>query len=332
MIYWLTKEDFDHPPLKLINGLSDFFIELQAISYESIFFEKRIPFGHYIFSDFDRMSSYEMECAISLTDAIRQHSPSSMILNDPRRVLERVPLLEKLYRVKLNQFSVTRIDTSERPTHYPIFIRSEDECRGPDTGLLYSLTEVEGAIKKLQQQGHTLKRRIAVEFCAEKDKDGWYRKYGVFKIGDSIIPQHILRDKDWNVKSNKAAEFDDTFVEEELKFVLKNPHQEQLRQIFKLAKVDFGRIDYTLVNGKIQTFEINTNPTFPQLRGRDDARSERRSHIRVKVVEALVRINLKNLDPIGEFIRFSLPQPCLEYPRIPRNASFLTRFRWALKQ
>jgi hypothetical protein len=30
----------------------------------------------------------------------------------------------------------------------------------------------------------------------------------------------------------------------------------------QLANIDFGRIDYAVVNGEIQVFEINTNPTI----------------------------------------------------------------------
>ena len=35
-----------------------------------------------------------------------------------------------------------------------------------------------------------------------------------------------------------------------------------IRKIFEHAHVDYGRIDYTVVDGKCQIFEINTNPTI----------------------------------------------------------------------
>ena len=31
-------------------------------------------------------------------------------------------------------------------------------------------------------------------------------------------------------------------------------------KIYQLANLDYGRIDYAVVNGKIQTWEINDNP------------------------------------------------------------------------
>jgi len=329
MIYWLTREDFADTAQKLSRGFGDDFRELRPLSYEQVFYEKKAPRGHYIFSDFDRMSSYEVECAIAFTDAIRVESPESKILNDPRSVLERVPLLKKLHSLGLNQFEVTRVDSGDRPTRYPVFLRSEDECKGPDTGMLSSPEELEHALEELKNSGHTLKRRIAVEFCAQVDDNGWFRKYGVANIDGKIIPLHIMRSKDWNVKI-RGSEYDESFAEEEEKFVFENPHQDQLQQIFESAHIDFGRIDYTLIDGKIQTFEINTNPTYPQFKGRKDARSKRRALARTRVLDALTTMNSPRLS--GQAIQFSLPKPCLQRPRIPRKSRFSTRLSWAFKE
>ena len=41
-----------------------------------------------------------------------------------------------------------------------------------------------------------------------------------------------------------------------------NPHQDALREIFGLAGIDYGRMDYGLLDGKVQVWEINTNPTI----------------------------------------------------------------------
>ena len=39
-----------------------------------------------------------------------------------------------------------------------------------------------------------------------------------------------------------------------------NPHRELLEHIFRDAGIDYGRIDYGLLDGRIQVWEINTNP------------------------------------------------------------------------
>jgi hypothetical protein len=51
-------------------------------------------------------------------------------------------------------------------------------------------------------------------------------------------------------------------VQEELEFVSQNPHHEQLLKIFELAGVEYGRIDYAIKDGRVQTWEINLNPTI----------------------------------------------------------------------
>lgn len=326
MIYWLTREDFSSTCDNLRKALRGHFNGIAHLSYERVFYERKVPRGHYIFSDFDRLSTYEIECAVALSDAVRAQSPESAILNDPRSVLERVPLLTALYRLGLNRFAVTRLDAGDRPTRFPVFIRLEDDCRGPDSVLLYSEEELESALKTLLQQGHVLKRRIAVEFCAESDAGGWYRKFGALNIGGTIIPQHILRSRDWNVKRS-SSEHDEDFAREELEFVRNNPHSEPLAKIFKVAGIDFGRIDYTLVGNQVQTFEINTNPTFPSFESSRDARSERRNLTREKVTAAFRAMD--NVRTAGKPIVFCLPKPRLQRQRIPRKAPFLDRLWWA---
>jgi hypothetical protein len=53
-------------------------------------------------------------------------------------------------------------------------------------------------------------------------------------------------------------------IEEHLRYVETNPHRDQLEKVFELAGIEYGRIDYCVVDGRVQTFEINTNPTVVQ--------------------------------------------------------------------
>ncbi len=328
MIYWLTREDYASTAQQLCRGLGRSFTGIRPLSYEEVFYARQAPRGHYLFTDFDRLSAYELECAIAVTDALRAASPDSVILNDPRVVLERVPLLTRLHQLGLNRFTVTRLDAGERPERFPVFVRSEDEARGTETPLLHSPEELEAALLALRQQGRVLKRRIAVEFCAQADDHGWYRKYGVLNIGGAIIPQHILRSRDWHVKL-QSSEHDAEFCREELDFFMHNPHRDQLQKIFTIANIDFGRIDYSLVDGCIQTFEINTNPTFPRFDGKTDARATRRELIKQQLIAAFSSLDQRQLS--GRAIDFSLPEPCLQRPRIPRKAPVWSRLYRTLR-
>ena len=41
-----------------------------------------------------------------------------------------------------------------------------------------------------------------------------------------------------------------------------NPHERELREIFRLARIDYGKIDYAVLGDRLQVWEINTNPTL----------------------------------------------------------------------
>ena len=41
-----------------------------------------------------------------------------------------------------------------------------------------------------------------------------------------------------------------------------NPHREQLARIFSVARAEYGRIDYAVRDGRVQTWEINLHPTI----------------------------------------------------------------------
>jgi hypothetical protein len=51
-------------------------------------------------------------------------------------------------------------------------------------------------------------------------------------------------------------------IGEEQGFLESNPHAETLREIFAMAKIDYGRADYSLRDGKLTIWEINTNPVI----------------------------------------------------------------------
>ena len=49
-------------------------------------------------------------------------------------------------------------------------------------------------------------------------------------------------------------------VAREMEYLKGNPHEAALRENFELAHIDYGRCDYGVVDGRLQVWEINTNP------------------------------------------------------------------------
>ena len=121
--------------------------------------------------------------------------------------------------------------------------------------------EIRQAIGRALVKGHKLKDLLIVEFCDTANESGYYYKYAAFVVGKKVIPRSLNYGREWMLKHSQT-EFTMPMVQEELEFVSQNPHEEQLLKIFELAQVDYGRIDYAIKNGRVQTWEINLNPTI----------------------------------------------------------------------
>ncbi|WP_119300828.1 hypothetical protein [Dongia deserti] len=303
---------------------------VRPISYEALFANKCAPIGNYVFSDLDRLSGYEIDAATEIAKAIAS-VPGAVVVNWPNRVLGRYALLRRLYENGVNSYDVWRLDEHRMPTAYPVFIRREQDALGPESPLLKDESEYRAAVDALQSSGRGLAGRIAVQFRHQADNDGIYRKYGAFCFRGQIVPQHLFLSRDWVVKRS-SIDLTQAMIEEEEQYVFGNPHAEQLGAIFKLAEIDFGRADYAVVDGRIEIFEINTNPTFPRVRRDRPERARRRHH----AVEGVVA-GFRSFDqPIAKsgFTRFRTPKPKLHRLRdrsLRRRMSDLASgIRWRL--
>ena len=142
-----------------------------------------------------------------------------------------------------------------------MFIREERDHNGAISPLLRSHHEIYMASGRALIQGHDLAHLLVIEFCDTSDKFGMYRKYSAYIVGDSIIAQSLDFGRHWMQKYTKTELYPE-IAHEELDFVINNPHKKQLLEIFKLAQVDYGRIDYAIHERKVQTWEINLYPTI----------------------------------------------------------------------
>lgn len=316
MITILVHELNQHTVDRLLKTAGNRLSGIQKFTYQQAFRSLSVPAGTLIFTDFDYLNGIEMDAAAAMANAASAANPEIKILNHPSYACERYELLKRLHARGLNPIEITRLDGTELPSRYPVFIRLEDGAWGPESGLINTEHDLVKAVDELKISGFTPKRRVAVSFEGKKDKDGYYRKYGAFRIGDAIIPQHILRGRKWVVKS-RSKTFDEAFVEEEFGFVQDNPHREQLLELCELVGLQYGRVDYNMVDGAPVIFEINPNPIFPRFEGGNPAREERRRIILNRLKLAFDAIDT----PVGNHrpIQFRPPQGRLKFMRIGRR-------------
>lgn len=210
----------------------------------------------WIFADVERLLPGMAGAAARLW---RQLAESGCrLLNHPTRALRRYELLRRLHDTGRNGFDVYRVTDRRLPRRWPVFLRRDDNHSGALSPLLHSEAELRREVGAMRQRNWPVQSTIIVEFRDTADADGLYRKYGAFRIGDRIVAGHMDTSRNWVVKD---ADLD--MPEErrrELDFLDHNPWQREIAQVFDLARIDYGRIDFSLHEGRMIVWEINTNP------------------------------------------------------------------------
>jgi hypothetical protein len=100
---------------------------------------------------------------------------------------------------------------------------------------------------------------LVVEFRDTHDDQGLFYVYGALLVGESVIPSHVYASRRWAVHIRTSVRTPEV-LENERRYMETNPHERELREIFRLARIDYGRIDYSMLGDRVQVWEINTNP------------------------------------------------------------------------
>jgi hypothetical protein len=218
------------------------------------------PRGTYVFADLERLSHDATLRAAPLWDTLAGSHQGVRLLNHPIHSMRRYELLRTLHERGINTFDVYRVTEGRAPRRYPVFLRIENDHGGPISPLVQSRSELEAAIRAFERKDHRREHLLVVEFCDTADPGGIFRKYGAFIVGDRIIPKSVQFSRHWVQKAADLKTPD--LVREEAEYVERNPHEASLREIFRLARIEYGRMDYALLGDRLQVWEINTNPTI----------------------------------------------------------------------
>jgi hypothetical protein len=217
--------------------------------------------GAQIFSAIDQLTPAGRTLVGELWDRLTEAAPNWARLNEPRRVLLRQPFLEAMAEAGLNDFRVFPASTREMSWRYPVFLRERDRHNGPLTGLLESAAAVQHALRALRLRGNRLADLLIVEYLDTADPTGHFRKYSAYRVGAAIVRTHLMTGGEWSVKSGTNTPTVELACEES-DYLHGDAHDAWLRQVFALARIDFGRIDYGVLDGRPQAWEINMNPTI----------------------------------------------------------------------
>lgn len=234
--------------------------DFRILHYEDLVRQKEFARGTYVLSTLDQLSPAKADLLAEIHRQLKD-AEGIRFLNHPTNTLQRFDLLTELNRRRLNEFRVVRAGSNANHLRFPVFLRNERKHEGALSPLLNSEREIKQAIGRSLIQGHKLRDLLVVEFCDTASETGYYRKYAAFIVGRKVIPRSLNYGREWMLK-HMQTEFTLPMVLEELEYVSQNPHEQQLLKIFELAQVEYGRIDYAIKDGRVQTWEINLNPTI----------------------------------------------------------------------
>ncbi len=211
-----------------------------------------------VLTDFERFYPSQQELANAVWQAL-DHAAVPR-LNDPSRVLCRPRLLDCLYSEGLNVFRAVGAGDTLDGLRYPVFVREANEHTGSLTTLLANRRKLDRSLTVLTRLGGFRRDELlVVEFCDTRDTRGAYRKYSAVRFGDTTLARAMTVSNHWMVKDNNRV-VDEEIAAAELEFVSTHPHRDWVERVFALAGIEYGRVDYAVLDGCPQAWEINTNP------------------------------------------------------------------------
>ena len=262
----------------------------RVVSYEKLWGSRWLPRGTYVMTDFDRLSPVENEIAGRLHDHLR--AAGLTVLNNPRHFRPRDSLLKALHAEGLNEFTCCLPAAGEWPRRYPVFLRTIAAHRGTLGELLHDRSAADAALTHAVDSGCLLRDLIFVEYAAEPQPDtGSFQKHAAFRIGPHIVRANTVNDVSWMAKNGSEG------IASEAQYVAERaemdayPHHDYVMRVFELAGLQFGRLDFGIVAGRPQAYEINTNPSMTLKLGHPNAtRSETMGLVKSRLASALADV------------------------------------------
>jgi len=233
-------------------------VTVDCLSYMRLSELRTLPRATYVFTDLDRLATETLRYAATVYRQLRQHG--LLVLNDPARILSRYGLLRRLFLSGFNQFNAYRVEDGTRPTRWPVFLRTEGDHIIPRPELFETWEALQRGIGEAVDQGVPFSRLLIVEFAAQPVRPGHYRKFSCFRIGQASFAHWCVDDNQWIAKIGRRDITPPELYDEELRIVRENPYGPAVAAAFDVAGIEYGRADFGLVNGKVQLYEINSNP------------------------------------------------------------------------
>jgi len=268
-------------------------------TYERLFILKSIPTGTWIFTDHERLSAHELEKAARIATILKDGG--SRVLNHPALVRGRFELLRRLHEAGINSFSIMRCESSPRPSRFPVFIRNEFDHNSSAISLIETQADLEDELQQMEKRGIPLVGKIVIEYASEEIFPKLWHRLATYRVADKTMAHHVAFGDSWLVKDGLSKEAKEAHPDREKiiaferDFVTQNLYDDVLKKVFAIARIEYGRADFSIVNNQVQIYEINTNPNHaaePQVIG-ESTPQDQLLHIQTEneLQDAIININ-----------------------------------------
>ena len=178
---------------------------MRQITYPELFRTRSLPRGAWIFTALDALTDAELQMVELVQRGARE--AGLPVFNPARQALHRYGLLRLLQESGRNDFRAHRADGPLDKLRFPVFVRVANEHDGSSTPLLHDGRALRRAMAYLWMRGLPRRQLLVVEFCDTAGADGLYRKYSIFRIGDSYVPRYLHIGRYWMTKDrNREVE------------------------------------------------------------------------------------------------------------------------------
>jgi hypothetical protein len=230
-------------------------------TWDQVFRARSLPRATYIFTDFDRLAPGPLE--ISGRIYKRLVAEGVRVLNDPRRFRNRAQLISSLQMAGVNSYGCVQPATGRWPQRYPVFLRANAAHRGIIGQLIHDRKAAGAMVQKAVKAGYLLSDLVLVEYCAEPlAETGHFQKHAALRVGDSFVRANTVNDASWVTKRGGSNFASSEHYASELAEYDNWPYRDFAARVFDVAGMDFGRLDFGIVGGRPQAYEVNTNPSL----------------------------------------------------------------------
>lgn len=258
----ITYKGAEYTHQSLYNSLKKHAVKLRVIDYGSLFKLKRFPTGSYIFTDRERLDVWQQQAASIIYDHLNQYPEVYRVYNNPAKMLSKMGVLRLLYTEKINSFNCYSVVEKSNPNQFPVFLKTEYEHKQPLTKLLKNQQELDHEIRAIQQTHIPLDGIIITEYCSTPYRGDVFRRLSSYIINDNISFAGSVHEKSWCVKYGAPALVGNAEYLEEQDMIKQNYRHKEIQKIAHLLNIEYGRVDFNIVNGNIAIYEINTNPSI----------------------------------------------------------------------